>query len=140
MLPPKRRIHVTRTQTGKLRKRAPAAVGTPTAAPDVAAPDVAAPDVAAPDVAAPDVAAPDVAAGTAPLADAIAAAVMRQLEQSGRLLPASGPEPVRASRLAEAGPRASRLAEAVPRASRLAEAVPRASRLAEAVPSASTSR
>ena len=125
MLPPKRRIHVTRTQTGKLRKRAPAAVGTPTAAPDVAAPDVAAPDVAAPDVAA-----PDVAAGTAPLADAIAAAVMRQLEQSGRLLPASGPEPVRASRLAEA----------VPRASRLAEAVPRASRLAEAVPSASTSR
>ena len=114
MPPPKRRIHVTRTQTGKLRKRAPAAVGTPTAAPDVAAPDVAAPDVAA---------------GTAPLADAIAA-VMRQLEQSGRLLPASGPEPVRASRLAEA----------VPRASRLAEAVPRASRLAEAVPSASTSR
>ena len=127
MLPPKRRIHVTRTQTGKLRKRAPAAVGTPTAAPDVAAPDVAAPDVAAPDVAAPDVAAPDVAApdvaapdvaaGTAPLADAIAAAVMRQLEQSGRLLPASGPEPVRAIRDAEAVPRASRLAEAVPSAS-----------------------
>ena len=120
MPPPKRRIHVTRTQTGKLRKRAPAAVETPTAAPDVAAPDVAAPDVAA---------------GTAPLADAIAAAVMRQLEQSGRLLPASVPEPVR--RLAEAVPRASRLAEAVPRASRLAEAIPRASRLAEAVPRAS---
>ena len=124
MPPQKRRVHVTITQTGKLRKRAPAAVGTPPAEPDVAAPDLA--------------------AGTAPLADAIAAAVMRQLEQSGRLLPAPVPEPVRpvarASRLAEAVPRASRLAEAVPRASRLAEAVPRASRLAEAVPSASTSR
>ena len=68
MPPQKRRVHVTRTQTGKLRKRAPAAAGTPAAEPVAAGPDLA--------------------AGTAPLVDAIAAAVMRQLEQSGRLLPA----------------------------------------------------
>ena len=107
MPPQKRRVHVTRTQTGKLRKRAPAAAGTPAAEPVSAGPDLA--------------------AGTAPLADAIAAAVMRQLEQSGRLLPA---------------PR--RPAEAVPSAS-TSHNVPipepaRASRLADPVPSASTSR
>ena len=104
------RVHVTRTQTGKLRIRAPAAAGTPAAEPVAAGPDLA--------------------AGTALLADAIAAAVMRQLEQSGRLLPAP-------RRPAEAVPSASTSHNVpIPEPVR---PVARASRPAEAVPSAPTS-
>ena len=66
-MPPKRPAHVTRTQTGKIRRRVTAAAGAP---PGDAAP-IGGPSVGTTDV----------------MADAIAAAVLRQLEQSGRLLP-----------------------------------------------------
>ena len=107
-MPPKRPAHVTRTQTGKIRRRVTAAAGAPPAEAVHEPPREAAPEPlarrpsreAAPRPsreaagrssreaahrttreAAPIVGQTDV------MADAIAAAVMRQLEQSGRLLP-----------------------------------------------------
>ena len=66
-MPPKSPAHVTRTQTGEIRRRVTAAAGAPPA--EVA--PIVGPSVGTTDV----------------MADAIAAAVLRQLEQSGRLLP-----------------------------------------------------
>lgn len=76
-MPPQRSRHRTRTQTGTIRRRATAAAGGPTAGSDTTAPDVVTPEVAT----------EATLSTSGGMAEAIAAAVMRQLEQSGRLLP-----------------------------------------------------
>ena len=92
-MPPKRPAHVIcrcTAQTGKIRRRVTAAAGAP---PAEAAPIVV-PSVGTTDV----------------MADAIAAAVLRQLEQSGRLLPPpvpQGPPSVSTPAVAQAAPEVS---------------------------------